>query len=345
MVFLCKINFNCLYLYLTSYMYNDIIYIFLCAMGKFELIQKNKRRDIMFGNIFHIQRFSLFDGPGVRTVVFLKGCSMRCIWCHNPEGIERKSQLMYNPAKCIGCGECVNACPLMLHSMREGLHHFIRTDCICCGKCAEVCCSGALSMVGQMMDVGTVIATVMRDLPVYRESGGGMTLSGGEPFNQPEFSIALLKEAKNLGINTCVETCGQTSTETILEAAKFTDYFYYDYKATGNENHKRLCGVSQELILCNLAKLDQLNANVTLRCPIVPGQNETTEHIEGIGRTAALHSCIREVHIEPYHRLGISKAQHLGQQAAYDGCVPERIQLENYCEKIREISGKNCIIS
>ncbi len=299
----------------------------------------------MLGTVFNIQRFSLFDGPGVRTVVFLKGCPLRCIWCHNPEGIDRIPQIMYNPQRCIACGDCVDACPKNRHFIRDGLHGFIRDGCIGCGKCAKVCPTGAVSLAGQLMDTEAVMAEVMRDQSLYIESGGGMTLSGGEPLYQAEFAISLLKAAKEQGVTTCIETCGQAKTEVIEEAAKYTDDFYFDYKATGDEMHKRLCGVPQTVILNNLAKLDEVGARVTLRCPIVEGKNEIPEHIAGIAEIAGKYSCIKEVHLEPYHRLGVSKAEKLGQVAEYDGKAPERVRLEAYCEEISRISGKNCRIS
>ncbi|MBR5453216.1 MAG: glycyl-radical enzyme activating protein [Clostridia bacterium] len=299
----------------------------------------------MKGTVFNIQRFSLFDGPGVRSVVFLKGCPLSCIWCHNPEGRSSAPQIMFAADKCIGCGDCADACCRGGHLISEKLHGYLRDKCICCGECAEVCCTEALSVAGKEMDVDSVISEVMRDLPVYRESGGGMTLSGGEPFFQPEFALALLKAAKEQGITTCVETCGQTSESVIREAVKYTDDFYFDYKATGNKLHRELCGVSQNVILRNLELLDELGARVTLRCPIIPDKNESDEHITAIGELAARLSSVVEVHLEPYHRLGVSKAEKLGEAAVFDGEVPARARLEEYCRRIGEMSGKNCKIS
>ena len=299
----------------------------------------------MQGNVFHIQRFSLFDGPGVRTIVFLKGCPLRCIWCHNPEGMKKEPQILFNPDKCISCGACITACPQHLHMIENERHIFSRNNCRNCGKCTEECYSNALSAAGQLMDVDTVMEQVLRDLPVYQESAGGMTLSGGEPFFQPEFSIALLKEAKQKGISTCVETCGYVNEQIILEAAKYTDYFYYDYKATGDNMHKKLCGVSQQLILNNLTNLDEAGANVTLRCPIIPGQNDTPEHIQGIARIASIHSSIKEIHLEPYHKLGVSKAQSLGRKDIFNTSVPQHDDMEAYRKEIQFLSSKNCIIN
>ena len=299
----------------------------------------------MLGTVFNIQRFSLFDGPGVRTVVFLKGCPLRCIWCHNPEGLVREPQVMFDTKRCISCGDCAEVCGKNQHFIRDGLHGFIREGCIGCGKCTKICPTGAVSLAGQLMDTEAVMAEVMRDIGTYNESGGGMTLSGGEPLMQGEFAISLLKAAKDQGITTCVETCGHTKSEIMAEAAEYTDDFYFDYKATGDDMHKRLCGVSQKLILENLALLNELDARVTLRCPIVPGENDIPVHIAGIAYVAKKYSSIKEIHLEPYHRLGVSKSEKLGQIAAYDGKAPDRAVLEEYCRAITEASGKFCRIS
>lgn len=299
----------------------------------------------MLGTVFNIQRFSLFDGPGVRTVVFLKGCPLRCIWCHNPEGIRKAHQIMYNPKLCIGCGECISACPNQLHFSENGVHLYSREKCIGCGKCASACVSGALSEAGREMSAEDVLTEVMKDIPIYRESGGGMTLSGGEPFFQPDFALSLLRGAKENAISTCVETCGFVPQDVMRKAAECVDTFLYDYKATGEENHKRLCGVSQGLILDNLSLLSELSANVVLRCPIVPEQNENSDHIAGIGRTARDMSCIKSIQLEPYHRLGVSKSEKLGVKSVYDSAPPQRAMLEEYCKQISSVSGKECTIS
>lgn len=299
----------------------------------------------MQGIVFNIQRFSLFDGPGVRTVVFLKGCPLRCLWCHNPEGFSARPQVMFNASKCIGCGDCATVCPEKCHVMQDGLHGFDRQHCIGCGDCARSCCTGALTQIGTLMDAEDVMKTVLRDDNVYRENGGGLTVSGGEPFMQADFAIELFHLARQAGISTCVETSGYAQADDIRRAAPVVDQFLFDYKATGNDMHRMLCGVDQEKILSNLTLLDELGAYAVLRCPIVPGLNDIPAHIAGIAHTAAAHACVRSVQLEPYHRLGISKAEQLGTSAAYDTQPPAREIMEEYCRQIEKICGKPTTIS
>lgn len=296
------------------------------------------------GSVFHIQRFSLYDGPGVRTVVFLKGCPLRCLWCHNPEGLSPKQQILFEPTKCIGCSDCVDACGMGNHSIEMGVHLYDRAHCTHCGRCASLCYSGALTLCGEAMTPEAVIEQVLRDRSIYEVSNGGLTLSGGEPLFQPEFTLQLLQIAKGYDLHTAIETCGFADPSVISRAAQYTDLFLYDYKATGDVMHKKLCGVSNQTILSNLTLLDTLDAEVILRCPIVPGCNDTQTHIRGIGETATAHSCIREVHLEPYHRLGVKKAGQLGVNAA-DFVPPERIVMEQYRRSVQTLCGKPTWIS
>jgi len=299
----------------------------------------------MEGTVFNIQRFSLFDGPGVRTVVFLKGCPLSCLWCHNPEGLSSLPQVFFAPEKCIACGECMAVCPRARHGLREGLHAFLRDGCTGCGLCADACPTEALALSGKVMTVDEVMDEVLRDLPVYRESGGGLTLSGGEPLCQADFALALLKAAKEKGLSTCIETSGAVSAAALRSCIPYTDVFYYDYKATGAEMHRHLCGTDGKLILDNLSVLDEANAVVTLRCPIVPGANDSPEHIEGIARIAGSHPSVKEVHLEPYHELGISKSERLGVLPRWSGAAPAHTTLKQYCADIQQRCGKPCIIS
>lgn len=297
------------------------------------------------GNIFHIQRFSLYDGPGVRTVVFLKGCPLRCLWCHNPEGLSTKQQIQFNPSKCIGCMDCVNACPKECHTRENGRHIYNREHCTVCGQCAAQCCSDALSISGMKMSAEEVMSQVLKDRSVYSESDGGLTLSGGEPFAQPEFALSLLRLAKEHNLHTCVETSGYTSADILTEVAKYTDLFLYDYKLTDEDLHRKFCGVSNRKILDNLNLLDELDADVILRCPIVPGCNDEESHIQAIGKLAASHRCIGQIHLEPYHRLGIDKSTQLGALPSFETTPPDSNTMEQYRYAIETISQKPTLIS
>ena len=297
------------------------------------------------GNVFHIQRFSLYDGPGVRTVVFLKGCPLRCVWCHNPEGLSTKSQIQFNPSKCIGCLDCVSACPNGCHTQKDGLHIYNRERCTACGQCTAQCCSNALSVSGSSMTPEEVMAQVLRDQEVYTTSGGGLTLSGGEPFAQADFTISLLQLAKNHGLHTCVETSGYADPQRLTQAAKCTDLFLYDYKVTDDALHQKLCGVSNKKILDNLSLLNDLGANIILRCPIIPGCNDNPEHIEGIAALAAKYDCVRQIHLEPYHRLGIDKAAQLGLKRPFDTQPPSKEAMEQLRQKIEALCHKPTQIS
>ncbi len=270
----------------------------------------------MEGTVFNIQRFSVHDGPGIRTNVFLKGCPLRCIWCHNPEGLSRKCTIEYSTVKCIGCLECVSACPEGAHFEKGGLHGLDFSKCAACFKCVSVCPAGAVEQNGILWEDTKVIDEVERDRAYYGDRGG-MTLSGGEPFYQPEFAISLLKKAKERGINTAVETCGLTSFEIIAEAAKYTDIFLYDCKATDPVLHKEVTGADMDVITENLKLLDTLGAHVVLRCPIIPGINNNDDHYKNIADRAKKYKCIKEINIMPYHSYGEGKRAKLGMEKGF----------------------------
>lgn len=270
------------------------------------------------GRIFDIQRFSIHDGPGIRTNVFLKGCPLRCKWCHNPEGLEIHPDLSYNADRCIGCGACAAACPYGCHTIGEQGHSFDRSRCVVCGKCCEVCYTDALERLGREVTVREVLDEVLKDRPFYETSGGGMTLSGGEPLYQPRFAAALLAGAKEEGLHVCIETSGFCSEETLRSVMEHVDIFLFDIKETDPVRHEEFTGVSNEVILRNLQLLDDAGKSVVLRCPVIPGFNARDEHFRQVALLADSLRHVLRVELEPYHPLGISKSERIGRQSGCD---------------------------
>lgn len=294
----------------------------------------------MKGTIFNIQKFCINDGPGIRTSVFLKGCPLNCIWCHNPESKSTKPELFYDTKKCIGCGACAAVCPNGCHTFVDGVHVFDRANCLNCGACAEKCMPAALERVGNETTVEEVMKEVMKDEIFYRNSGGGMTVTGGEPMAQFAFTYELLKEAKANGLHTCMETCGFASPENYRKVAEYVDIFLFDYKETTPEKHKEFTGFDNELILSNLHMLDELGAKTILRCPIIPTKNEREDHFAGIAATANSLKNILEINIEPYHPLGNSKSVMLGKEYGLDGLTfPENSTVEEWINKIAAMTS------
>lgn len=293
------------------------------------------------GRIINIQHFCMDDGPGIRSTIFLKGCPLRCVWCHNPESQSYKQELLYRKERCRKCGACVSECPMRLHTM-EAEHVFRRTGCLECGRCNEACMSGALEIVGQDISVQEILSELLSERIFYEQSGGGVTVSGGEPMMQPEFTKALLRACKKEGLHTCMETCGYGSQDVILDLLKYTDLFLFDYKATNDEKHQKYTGVSNRQILKNLEAICGGGAEVILRCPMIPDINVEPEHAQGIAEIAMKYKNIKEIHLEPYHPLGVGKAEALGRTAAYArSSFLEKEELE----EIRQIIQEKVLIS
>lgn len=257
------------------------------------------------GKIFDIQRLSVHDGPGIRTTVFLKGCPLRCLWCHNPESQSFETSMGFSADKCVGCGTCTHTCPA--HFVLDGVHRYDRSLCKACGKCADACPNQAILRSGKDASSDDVMREVMKDKNFYKNSGGGVTFSGGEPLSQPKFLLELLQAAKKAGLHTAVDTSGFGKSETVREIAPCTDLFLFDWKESDEKRHTEFTGVSNQPILENLRILNTLGARVFLRCPIVPGLNDTAEHLDGIADLAAALSCIEEVYVMAYHKLGDGK--------------------------------------
>ena len=294
------------------------------------------------GRVFDIQRFSTHDGPGIRTTVFLKGCPLCCAWCHNPEGISPRPQLSFTPGKCGGCGECARVCGRQAHTIGivDGVvvHTLDRTRCQACGLCAEACDAGCLEMVGREMNVGQVMDEVLADRVFYRRSGGGLTVSGGEPLMQTDFTAALLQAAREHGLHCCVQTCGSVNWERLQRVLPLVDLFLYDYKETDAARHQQFTGHSNDLILRNLRRLHDEGAEVCLHCPIVPGFNDTEEHIAGIAALAQSMPRLRGVRILPYHALGGGKLERFGLAPSPELPTdpPNRARVEGWITRLQD---------
>jgi len=275
----------------------------------------------MEGNIFNIQRYSIHDGPGIRTTVFLKGCGLKCFWCHNPESLQKRPQLQLFLQKCIGCGKCFVICPVNAHRARDGNREFLRDLCVGCGKCADICYAEALILRGKTVPVQEVIDEVERDLPFYEKSGGGVTFSGGEPLYQKEFLESLLRESKKRGLHTAVETAGHVPWEHIEVMQPFVDLWLYDLKVMDSAKHKEVTGAGNTRILENLKALAALENEITIRIPVIPGVNDNSAEME---KMAAFISGLRSVHsvdLLPFHQMAEGKYESLGMPYKAGGMV------------------------
>ncbi|MBI2841997.1 MAG: glycyl-radical enzyme activating protein [Armatimonadetes bacterium] len=264
----------------------------------------------MAGIISDIQRFAVHDGPGIRTTVFLKGCPMRCLWCHNPEARSNESQLAFYANKCIDCGLCAAACPN--GAILSGDRRVDRERCCVCGACADACPSGALELIGRVATAAQVLDVVMRDLPYYKISDGGVTMSGGEPLYQHSFSIFLLRAFMERGLHTAVDTCGLAPWERLAEIAGLTNLFLYDIKAADPEKHARFCGTDNAIVLQNARRLAETGAKIIFRVPLIPGYNDSAEDIRLVGEFILSLPGDQRLEFVPYHRIGKGKYEALG---------------------------------
>lgn len=282
--------------------------------------------------VTEIQRFCMHDGPGVRTTVFLKGCPLRCAWCHNPETQKMSTELLFYANKCIGCNACAKVCPQKAHKT-GAMHTIDREKCVLCGACSNSCPTGAIEICGTEMSVAEIMTVVEKDRAFYGELGG-VTLSGGEPFAQKESTVALLKACKERGFSTAVETCGYVDRKILSEAAPFVDLFLYDIKDTDSLRHQHYTGVTCEKILNNLLLLNEVNARIRLRCILVSGINTNETHYKNIAKLARQIINFDGVDFIPYHAYGGAKATFLG---GVDDGRKEWIPAAEEIQRAREI--------
>jgi len=277
----------------------------------------------MKGMIFDIKKFAVHDGPGIRSTVFFKGCPLRCLWCHNPEGISPAREIMVFSGRCLkGCRDCLAVCPQGALDKRRGAIVLDRSRCDGCGACADACPSEALQATGREMSVGAVLDELARDAPFYRESGGGATFSGGEPLQQPKFLRELLGACRGEKISTVVDTSGQAPYSDFASILPLADLFLFDLKIVDDARHLSLTGASNRLPLANLQTLSQDGAPLVIRLPLVPGCNDAIPDLEQAADFCASLPQRHPVHLLPYHRGYTGKLKRLGRDTALNAFLP-----------------------
>jgi pyruvate formate lyase activating enzyme len=311
------------------------------------------------GKFYDIQGFSVHDGPGIRLTCFMKGCPLRCLWCHSPESQEFPTELNWMEIKCVGvekCGNCLNVCPhgaVSLGSKKKSLQDdgeiqlvtVDRDKCDNCGKCAEACTAKALYMCGTDYTVEELMVRIRRDVPFYKKSGGGVTLSGGECLSQPEYLLAVLKQCKEEGIHTAVDTTGFAKWEVIEPIIPYTDIFLYDLKHMDSQMHKRGTGIPNELILENAKKIAAAGGKFMIRIPVMPMYNDSEEEFNKfVTFIKELGDGVEIVQLLPYHNLGVVKWERLQRKSPALEATPPSDEFMQERKKQLEAMGLNVMI-
>ncbi|NLN17428.1 MAG: glycyl-radical enzyme activating protein [Firmicutes bacterium] len=290
------------------------------------------------GVIFNVERFAIHDGPGIRTVVFLKGCPLTCLWCANPEGQLVRPQLSFEPNDCLGCKECVRACPHEGFQFRNGEPLVLWDRCLKCKTldCVDACPTGARKRVGQLTTPQEVLQQVLRDRPFFERSGGGLTLSGGEPLMQGAFTAELLRMAKAADINTCLETSGISDHPKAMEALELADFVFLDIKHMDSAAHCELVGRGNEQTLAVARHLSEMGKPVVVRIPLVPGRNDSQENVLATAQFARSIRSLVRLEILPYHRLGVQKYARIGRVYQLQQLEPPSSELVESRRKLVE---------
>lgn len=280
--------------------------------------------------IFDLKRYALHDGPGIRFNVFFKGCPLHCLWCHNPEGVAFEPELMLMPNRCARCGDCVRACGLgALDQEADGRIQVDRTRCNLCGDCVEACQREAIAIAGREMTIEEIIAEAEKERIFFEQSGGGVTLTGGEPLAQPALAEALMDGLKQRGIQVALDTSGYASRDVFLRLAEKADLILFDLKIMDEKKHKQYTGVSNRLILENLRALETSGRPVWVRFPLIPGVNDDERNLEAMADFLTGLKAVRQINVLPYHKGGVEKFRRLDRQsefAVFEPPSPEKVE-------------------
>lgn len=298
------------------------------------------------GVVFNIQKCSVHDGPGIRTLVFLKGCPLQCLWCANPESQDSLPEVVSSYHKCIACGACLSTCPQKCIEYNEGRYIIDVHRCDRCGQCTEICYAESKRIIGSEMTSDELLVMIQKDMAYYQRSGGGVTFSGGEPLAQPEFLKECAQKCERIGISVAIETCGFGNYARFRDVLDHISLVFYDLKHVNDEEHHRLTGCSNQLALRNLELIAQHDVDIHVRIPVIPGYNDSQENLEGLARIAARHEHVREVELMAYHALGVSKYEMLGRPYLLEGVSTPSDETMNVLayelDRILAPVGKRC---